>query len=430
MGAWIVVDLGFGDAGKGGLVDFLVREHRAHTVARFNGGAQAAHNVVLPDRRHHTFSQFGSGTFVPGVKTHLSRFMLVDPAALVAEERHLRSIGVGDAFERLSVDERAIVVTPYQKAANRLREMSRGDGRHGSCGMGIGETMADFVADERAVLRVGELLDGGRLREKLRALQAAKRREVEALPLSRGRMVERELRLLQDVGTVEEFAAVFADVARRVQVMPSSAEVVRGNVVFEGAQGVLLDEWHGFHPHTTWSTTTFANAETLLAECGYGAEITRIGATRAYLTRHGAGPFVTEDAALSRRLPEAHNRTNDWQHGFRVGWMDLAMMRYALEVVGGVDELAVTCVDHLDLLEELKICTGYRGGKTLRVDRTQDLAHQERMGNMLRDYRPVYEAVTRADYVETLAERLGVPVGIASHGPTFRDKVLCVQAVI
>src|SRR4051794_33587520 len=125
MSAWIVVDLGFGDAGKGSVVDFLVREHQTHTVVRFNGGAQAAHNVVLPDGRHHTFSEFGSGTFVPGVRTHLSRFMLVDPAALLAEERHLRSLGVSDAFERLSVDGRAIVVTPFQKAANRLREMSR-----------------------------------------------------------------------------------------------------------------------------------------------------------------------------------------------------------------------------------------------------------------------------------------------------------------
>jgi adenylosuccinate synthase len=368
---------------------------------------------------------------VPGVKTHLSRFMLVDPAALLAEERHLRSLGVRDAFERLSVDRRAIVVTPYQKAANRLREMSRGDGRHGSCGMGIGETMADFVADERAVLRVGEMLDGAVMRGKLRALQAAKRGEVQMLRLPGGTHVEREVRLLLDADSVDEFAELFAAAARRFEIVDSSAETLAapGNVVFEGAQGVLLDEWHGFHPHTTWSTTTFANAQTLLAECGYAGEVTRIGVMRAYLTRHGAGPFVTEDADLARRLPEPHNRTNDWQHGFRVGWMDLMMLRYALEVVGGVDELAVTCIDHLKLLHEWKICTGYAEGEVPGVDRTQNLAHQERLGAMLRDCRPIYERVTRAGYVEMLAERLGVPVGVTSHGPTFRDKAVCVQAI-
>jgi adenylosuccinate synthase len=439
MSAWIVVDLGFGDAGKGSLVDFLVREHGAHTVVRFNGGAQAAHNVVLADGTHHTFSQFGSGTFVPGVRTHLSRFMLVDPAALVAEERHLRAVGVTDAFARLSVDRRAIVVTPFQKAANRLREMSRGDGRHGSCGMGIGETMADFVADEGAVVRVGELLKPRALREKMRAIQARKLREVSSLMLPAGAMVEREMGLLRDGNAVEEFARLFREVGRRFAIVDSSAETLSavGNVVFEGAQGVLLDEWHGFHPYTTWSTTTFENAETLLAESGYAGEVTRVGAMRAYMTRHGAGPFVTEDAAV--RIPEMHNRVNDWQHGFRAGWMDLMMMRYALEVVGGVDGLAVTCLDHLEAIGELKVCVGYEakheGTKTrsdtkpvLRVDRTRDLEHQERMGKMLMSCEPVYERVERAGYVDRLEERLGVAAGIESWGATWADKRVRVVA--
>src|SRR3989344_5023895 len=111
--ATIVTDLGFGDAGKGTIVDFLARQGRVSAVVRYNGGAQAAHNVVTPDGRHHTFSQFGSGTFVPGVRTHLTRFVLVDPFALGSELQNLYSMGVKTASSRLTVDENALVVTPF-----------------------------------------------------------------------------------------------------------------------------------------------------------------------------------------------------------------------------------------------------------------------------------------------------------------------------
>lgn len=101
--------------------------------------------------------------------------------------------------------------------------------------------------------------------------------------------------------------------------------------MFEGAQGVLLDEWHGFHPYTTWSTTTFGNAETLLAEAAMTA--TRLGVVRCYLTRHGPGPLVTEDPTLE--LPDPHNGRNEWQGAFRVGHFDAVALRYAIEVAGG-----------------------------------------------------------------------------------------------
>ncbi len=96
--AFIVIGLAYGDCGKGTIVDYLTRRHAAHTIIRFNGGAQAAHNVITPDDRHHTFAQFGSGLFVPGVRVYLSRFMLVEPYALFNEEAHLRGLGVYDAF--------------------------------------------------------------------------------------------------------------------------------------------------------------------------------------------------------------------------------------------------------------------------------------------------------------------------------------------
>ena len=120
--AIIVIGLGFGDCGKGTIVDHLTRAPGAHTVVRFNGGPQAGHNVVLPDGRHHTFSQFGSGTFVGGVQTLLSRFMLVEPYALLNEANHLVQSGVPDPLDRLWIDKRCAVITPAHQAANRLRE--------------------------------------------------------------------------------------------------------------------------------------------------------------------------------------------------------------------------------------------------------------------------------------------------------------------
>ncbi|NKY79097.1 adenylosuccinate synthetase, partial [Nocardiopsis dassonvillei] len=144
----VVVDLGFGDAGKGVTVDLLCARRRFGAVVRANGGAQAAHNVVTPDGRHHTFAQFGAGTLAPGgpVPTHLSRLMVVDPFALAAEAGHLASLGVADPFALVTVDRRALISTPWHRAANQARERARGEARHGSCGMGVGETVAYALA--------------------------------------------------------------------------------------------------------------------------------------------------------------------------------------------------------------------------------------------------------------------------------------------
>ena len=390
----IVVDLGYGDAGKGTVVDWLCARGPYTTVVRFNGGAQAAHNVVTGDGRHHTFAQFGSGTFTPGVVTHLSRFMMVDPLALAAEADHLAAAGAGDALDRLTVDRDALLTTPYHRAANRARDTAV---RHGSCGMGIGETAAYALACDDAP-RVGDCHSPVRLRRRLRRLRD---HLFDALgPL--------------DVPDVSDCAAAFGAFASRVRITGDgflSALLRRGPAVFEGAQGVLLDERFGFHPYTTWSTTTFANAATLLAEAGRSAR--RLGVTRAYLTRHGPGPFVTEDPALVR--PEPHNRRGPWQGAFRVGHLDAVALRYSLEVSGGADELAVT---HLDAPAPL-VCTAYDIGG--RITPAADLSGQARLTTRLLTARPRY-AEAGTDPAATLERMLGVPVTVRSYGPTASDK--------
>src|SRR5262249_10547168 len=170
----IVAGLGYGDSGKGTVVDWLcspLGSRPVQTVVRFNGGAQAAHNVLTRDGRHHAFAQFGAGTFTPRVRTHLSRFVLLDPLALAAEAAHLAIVGVPDALDRLTVDRDALLTTPYHPAANRARELARGNHRHGSCGMGIGETASYALAHPADAPRAGDCTSPPALARKLATLR-------------------------------------------------------------------------------------------------------------------------------------------------------------------------------------------------------------------------------------------------------------------
>jgi adenylosuccinate synthase len=431
--AFLTVDLGFGDAGKGTVVDYLTRAHDAHTVVRYNGGAQAGHRVVTPAGQEHVFAQFGSGTLA-GAATHLSRFMLIEPLAMMAEEEHLRTLGVVDAFQRTTIDEQALVITPFQRAANRLKELARGDRRHGSCGMGVGETMADSLADGDAVVRVGDLTHPDILRARLHTLAVINARKLEPLlaSLPQTQQVEDELDVLNSRDWVDWLMVEYARFAAEAQICPRETlhAILQkpGVVVFEGAQGVLLDEWVGFHPYTTWSRTTLANAERLLGEAGYEGKATRLGITRAYTTRHGAGPFASEDPSLSALLPDAANGFGPWQQGFRVGWLDLVMLRYARRVVGRLDALAVTCLDRAARLPLLQVCEAYCCDGTFLGDiapspNPHDLADQERLTRCLERCKPFLREMDDVTaLLDLLTGRLGVPIVLTSSGPTALEK--------
>jgi adenylosuccinate synthase len=411
----IVVDLGFGDAGKGVTVDLLCARRRYGAVVRANGGAQAAHNVVTPDGRHHTFAQFGAATLAPDgpVPTHLSRFAVVDPFALAAEAGHLSGLGIADPFALVTVDRRSLISTPWHRAANRARETARGTDRHGSCGMGVGETMAYALAHPEDAPTAGDCAHPARLRRKLR------------------RLADHVADLAGAGGPpdVEECVAAYAAFAQRVRLVDEDhlpRLLASAPVVFEGAQGVLLDEWHGFHPYTTWSTTTTANPLALLAEAGRSGQARQIGVVRTYTTRHGAGPLVTEDPALGAVLPERHNGTHPWQGPFRVGHFDLVAHRYALAATGGVDALVVT---HADAFEGTgrapRWCTGYANpdGSALRVApaAAPDLERQERLARALLAAHPVLAPIPGDEPAAAIGRALGLPLEAEFHGPTRAD---------
>lgn len=440
--AFVVTDLTFGDAGKGSITDALVRRG-AGLVVRYNGGAQAAHTVIDEAGRCHIFHQFGSGTLVEGVETFLSRHMLVNPLALHYEELALHELGVTDASERMFIDARALVTTPYHMIFNQLRELSRGDGRHGSCGLGIGETAADALDFEPDVLRYGDLSNPELLKNKLQWHRDLKRRQLQSLMtqlLDRtGAAAQKVHALLSQMESEEEMEAaqdVFAAIAGRFQTAPPDFLAARmgksGATVFEGAQGVLLDETWGFHPHTTWSNTTPANALQLIEETQRRVPTTVLGLTRAYGTRHGTGPFPTEDEGVTMALPEPHNPTNEWQGPFRAGWLDLSLLRYAIGVSERIDGLVMTCLDRVKDVAEVKAGTGYRiKGNSWHLtpndtpNGSGGLAGQEKMGEMLREvdvaYTPAH--LDPPAYARQVAESLGLPLLGCSYGPTVQDKV-------
>jgi hypothetical protein len=223
-----------------------------------------------------------------------------------------------------------------------------------------------------------------------------------------------------------------------------------GHVIFEGAQGVLLDQDWGFHPHTTWSECTFANAQRLLAGGG-GGRVERLGVLRAYHTRHGAGPFPTESAEFEAFSADDHNRPTPWQHGFRSGAFDLVLARYALEVIGGCDGLVLTHVDKIDKLKEVAVCHSYDqpllgqiellarhpthtrpfGSAMERLPlgscppAIPDLLYQEELGRLLAASRPRcsrLQVTGGMRYALQLSEALETPLMMVSTGPTEKDK--------
>lgn len=370
--AVIVAGMVFGDEGKGTMVDYLVRKHTSPLVVRYNGGAQCAHNVVLPNGVHHTYAQFGSGTFA-GAHTYLSEHVLVDFLAMEKEAEELELRCGTPVFTQMHVDPSAILVTPYQVFANRLRETLRDKKRHGSTGMGIGETREDYLV-YNLMVRAGWQPD-----VMLRGLRAIRKHKLTQFASCTPKTSHAEslFEKIEKTSPTDVLEA-FLHTRQKIELISwpdMQSRYPNDAVVFEGAQGVLLDETHGTHPYNTWTDTTFRNA---LALCRAARipKIEKIGVFRSYFTRHGNGPFPTESKSVC--WPEPHNAPNPWMGNFRQGYFDYGLAKYALQIA------PPTCVavTHMDrVLEENAV-----------------------------------------EFLRNFERRLGVSVRYTSYGPTWRDK--------
>lgn len=439
-----IIGLGFGDCGKGLFTDFLVRRWCVQTIVRFNGGAQAAHNVVLPDGRHHTFSQFGAGTFMAGVVTVLASPVIVNPAALLVEADYLERARVAKPLARLMIDARCRIVTPFHQAAGRLRELARGPTAHGTCGSGIGETVYQALTDPESALVYGDLVRPARAHAKLEILRRRLAATFPHAPPSSLTGHQREAfaaerAILSDASLAADWLVQTQPLIRTVT--PASTDQITtqlsqsGSIVFEGAQGILLDEWHGFHPHTTWSSVGPQAVHAVLQDLGVGADsVHHFGVLRTYLTRHGHGPLPTHDASLD--LPEHHNSDSGWQGEFRRGHPDAVLLRYALEVTGSITGLFVSHLDACGAARPLRWCSAYdakgpwgsaadrdSNGRITRLHPSPgyDLAHQEALRQILECAKPIYDEqpLTKGEAVaERFAASAGLPLLLASDGPT------------
>lgn len=386
MKAIAVVGLGFGDEGKGSVVDYLCRTFGADLVVRFNGGPQAAHNVVIPGH-HHTFSTWGSGTLY-GVKTLLLPEVLVDPLAAFNEARALEEIGL-DPWDLLYLTERSSIITPWHVALNRVKSWGRKNaGRpHGTCGRGIGETQKDRVAGR--ALTVGDLLHSTTSDLKVALMRIRQRIMNEAIEAGFA-SDEARRELWREVDwPIVELLERYRDFVSRANVLDRDFFRGANRVVFEGAQGVLLDQMYGFHPHTTWSDCTFGNIKQYFHMF---ERVLRLGVCRTYMTRHGQGPFPSEvvpDRDMARTYEEPHNGGGGWQGIFRIGYPDFDLLRFSAHVIGGIDGLVLTHLDRPWMF----------GHPTIddRVVRTKGV-------------RRVFE------------DQMGVDVLVSSHGPSSVDK--------
>lgn len=400
-----VVGLAYGDEGKGAVVDRLCATGDYSAVVRFNGGCQAAHNVITDEGLHHTFAQFGSGT-LQGVPTYLSEFMMVEPFSLRNEAEGLYKLGIKRPLSMMTIHPKALITTPYHWLVNRAREDARGDSCHGSCGRGVGATAEYALFDSDRPLRMEDLKSRGLVIRKLVSL------EEWAIEQVRDLWNKPDLEI-QDIESIAYSYLLF------YQDVKVSSDLPDGNLVFEGAQGVLLDEHVGFHPYTTWSTVTPDNVFTMVPR----ESVDVIGVTRTYMTRHGAGPFVTEDN--SRDLPfELHNEFGTYQGDWRVGHLDIPALKYAIEACGGIDGLYVT---HADVVtDEIKICFGYELDGVLRklfkYDK-DDLETREVQTQLIEKFQPLYSELPGSQTPDYLSTILDVPLVGYGTGPKTSEGV-------
>jgi adenylosuccinate synthase len=418
----VVLGLGFGDEGKGSIVDWLARRRGgAVVVVRWNGGPQAMHHVVTDDGRVHCFAQLGSASFIDGARTHLGPEMIVDPYALLAEADAIAAVGVPGALARVTIDPRAVLVTPWHAIVGRVREVLRGIERHGSTGRGIAEARHGAVRVTAADLGRSDFADRAlAVREAARATL----RELEAAPGAR----EPARSLAAHVDRPDLLDAFLAAAHSIISSDGGSGAGGSGGVVItpdvpradavilEGAQGALLDRDHGFFPHVTPSRITRRAAEDAALAMGLAGPLTVWGVLRAVHTRHGAGPLPSYDAELTARLPEPHNP--DGSAGpFRVGWFDAVLARYALAFAGPIDRLAITCVDRVDALPApavVDIWPNLPGSDLTSIDPSRRTALAQAATPRPRPVSSIVPAI------ESL---LGRSVDLESRGMTAADKL-------
>lgn len=419
----VVLGTQWGDEGKGKIVDLLTEQ--AAAVVRFQGGHNAGHTLVI-DGEKTVLHLIPSGVLRAGVVCLIGNGVVLSPEALLKEICELEERGV-PVRERLILSPACPLILPYHVALDRAREQARGNAKIGTTGRGIGPAYEDKVA--RRGLRLGDLRDPKRFEEKLRSVM-----EYHNFMLEQYYKVE-------PVDVDETLSAVLTMAEQLVPMIADVVDLLHGyrergeNILFEGAQGALLDIDHGTYPFVTSSNTTAGGTAT---GSGFGPLYLDyvLGITKAYTTRVGSGPFPTElfddiGARLAQRGNEFGATTG---RARRCGWFDAVALRRAVQI-NSVSGLCLTKLDVLDGLETIKICVGYQDcdGNDIAADMD---------GDHYGTFCPVYEEMpgwgestvglksleqlpaAALAYIRRLEAVVGVSIDIISTGPDRNETII------
>ena len=421
----VVIGTQWGDEGKGKVVDWLT-DH-AQGVVRFQGGHNAGHTLVIGGQKT-ALQLIPSGIMRAGVACYIGNGVVLSVPDLLREIDKLEASGL-EVAARLKVSEACPVILPYHTALDAAREAARGDAKIGTTGKGIGPAYEDKVA--RRAIRVADLVNEKRLAEKLR--ENLEYHNFVLVNYLHAKAVDYSKTFDDACATVPRIRPMVTDVSSALY----AAHKAGANLLFEGAQGSLLDVDHGTYPFVTSSNCVAGNAA---AGSGVGPNMLHyvLGITKAYTTRVGSGPFPSElstDDGVGKHLSAVgHEFGTVTGRARRCGWFDAALLKRSVQI-NGVSGMCLTKLDVLDGLDSLKLCTGYKlHGKQVDIFPVgaEDAAACE----------PIYEempgwkeptvgaksldalpAAARA-YVKRIEELVGVPVDMVSTGPDREETIV------
>jgi adenylosuccinate synthase len=415
----VVLGAQWGDEGKGKIVDLMTPHFSI--VARYQGGHNAGHTVYVSGRKF-VLHLIPSGILHDGVTCVIGNGVVVDPQALFAEVKELARLGI-EIGDRLLISDKAHLILPYHRELDVLSEARRGERKIGTTSRGIGPAYEDKIG--RRGIRVCDLVDTRALADEVRENVSARNQIIKDSTLD-WHAVYTELlsygeRMRQWTADVSLFLATAMATGRRV--------------LFEGAQATMLDIDHGTYPYVTSSNATIGGVCTGLgvpARAIHGV----LGVAKAYTTRVGEGPLPTElFGEIAERLRESGQEYGaSTGRPRRCGWYDAVVVRYAARI-NGLDALAVTKLDVLDGLEELKICTAYRIGERIVTEFPADLAAAGRC-DAVYETLPGWDEPTRGardydelpvnarKYIERLEQVSGVPATIVSTGSDREETIV------
>jgi adenylosuccinate synthase len=418
----VVLGAQWGDEGKGKIVDVL--SERFNAVARYAGGHNAGHTVIIGDQKF-VLQLIPCGVLRPGCRGVIGNGVVLDPIAFLKEVAKLRALGVA-VDEQLSVSNRAQVILPYHRMIELAAESAPGRKKIGTTSRGIGPAYEDKMS--RSGLRIVDLLRPDLLKTHIEAACAEKNAIVHALfgtdPLDPAKIFD------EYAAAAEQVRPFVTDTGRLLHKTLAEG----GSVMFEGAQGTMLDIDHGTYPFVTSSSATAGGAAT-----GTGVGPTAIGTvisvTKAYVTRVGEGPFPTEihDAVGD------HLRARGNEYGAvtgrprRCGWLDIPLLRYSNQV-NGAEWLVITKLDVLDELDEIPICVGYEIDGKVTDEVPADVQGLERIKPVytkLKGWQSSTEGITEfdklpqaaKDYLHFQERESGAKIGMVSTGPD-RDQTM------